>query len=143
MLKKEISYTDFNGNERIEAHYFNLTQTELNEINIETGGTLVESLQRMVENRDAIGLAKFFRNLIVYSYGKKSDDGVFFDKGEDHAVGKRFTMTAAYDKLFIELLSDPTGEKPREFLYGIVPEDVAAKAKAEAPLIKVGDEENN
>lgn len=142
MLTKEITYVDFNGTERTETLYFNLTQTELTEIDIESGGTLVERLNRMLRTQDAAGLAMFFRDLIIRSYGEKSDDGRYFEKGENYALGKRFTRSNAFDKMFTELLSDPTGDKIQAFMFGIIPPDLAAQAKAQTtPKLTVGDDE--
>lgn len=144
MLKKEITYTDFNGDERTETFYFNLTQTELTELDIESGGTLVEALKRMVRTQDAAGLALFFKNMIIRAYGEKSDDGRYFDKGEDYAYGKRFTRTNAFDVMFTELLSDSTGDKVQTFIYGIIPANIAAQAKAQTtPVLTVGDKDES
>ena len=140
MLKKEIKYIDFNGDERIETFYFNLTKTELTELDIESGGTLVEALKRMINTQDAAGLALFFKNMIIRSYGEKSDDGRYFEKGENYALGKRFTRSNAFDVMFTELLSDSTGDKVQAFIYGVIPPEIAAQAKAETtPKVVVGD----
>ena len=64
MLKKEITYTDFNGDTRTDTLYFNMTQTELAELDIETGGVLKEKLTRMIANQDAAGLAAFFKAIL-------------------------------------------------------------------------------
>lgn len=144
MLKKEITYVDFNGDERTETFYFNMTKTELTELDIESGGTLAEGLKRMIRTQDAAGLALFFKNLIIRAYGEKSDDGRFFDKGDDYSLGKRFTRTNAFDKMFTEMLSDPTGNKMQDFIYGVVPSDIAAQAQAETtPKLTVGDSTEN
>lgn len=143
MLVKEITYTDFNGEERTEKFYFNMTKTELAELDIETGGVLVQKLTRMLEKQDVAGIAKFFKDIIVKAYGEKSDDGRFFYKGENHEVGKKFTFSPAFDKMFVELLSDSTGEEYKNFLMGIVPSDIAEQAKENAsPKLVVGDENN-
>lgn len=146
MLKKEITYTDFNGDTRTDTLYFNMTQTELAELDIETGGVLKEKLTRMIANQDAAGLAAFFKAIIIKSYGEKSDDGRYFEKGEDFALGKRFAQSAAFDKMFVELLSDETGEKIQSFIFGIVPSEIAAQAKASTnPVISIAADntENN
>lgn len=144
MLKKEITYVDFNDDERTETFYFNLTQTELTEIDIEAGGTLVERLNRMLRTQDAAGLAMFFKDLIVRSYGEKSDDGRYFEKGDNYSYGKRFTRTNAFDKMFTELLTDSTGDKVQAFIYGIIPPEIAAQAKAQTtPKLTVGDDEES
>lgn len=141
MFTKEIKYTDFNGDQREETFYFNLTKTELTELDIESGGTLVESLKRMVRTQDAAGIATFFRDMIVKSYGEKSDDGRYFEKGDNYALGKRFTRSNAFDIMFTELLTDETGEKMKSFIYGVIPQDIAAQAMAETtPVITVGED---
>ena len=140
MLKKEITYTDYNGDTRTESFYFHISKTELNDMDIDAGGTLASKLTAMVENRDAIGMAKFFRELIIRSYGEKSADGRFFDKGEDYALGKRFTRSAAFDSFYMDLFGDETGEKITAFVYGIIPPDIAAQARANTtPNVVVGE----
>lgn len=37
MLKKDIKYADFNGVEREESYYFNLSKAELMEMELEIG----------------------------------------------------------------------------------------------------------
>lgn len=146
MLKKEISYTDYNGESRSEDFYFNMTRTEMAELDIDAGGVLIARLNRMVQRKDGAGMARFFRDFIVKSYGEKTDDGRFFDKGENFSLGKRFTRSPAFDVLFMELLTDPTGEKIRAFFLGVVPPEMAAEAQAQTnPNVVVGDfgENNN
>lgn len=141
MLRKEITFTDFNGVERTMTYYFNMTQTELAELDLDAGGVLREKLNAMIEKQDAVGLARFFKEIIVRSYGEKSDDGLYFEKGDNFSFGRRFTTSPAFDKLFTEILSDPTGEAATAFIYGIVPADIAAQAKANTtPKITVGDD---
>lgn len=141
MLRKTITYVDFNDEKRTEDFYFNLTKTELAELDIDAGGNLVNMLTRMARNQDGVGMAKFLKEMIVRSYGEKSDDGKYFEKGDGFANGKRFTQTAAFDVLFTEILTDPSGEAIQSFLYGIIPADIAAQAKANTtPNLVIGDE---
>jgi len=46
MFTKTINYTDFNGEERTESFYFNLTKAELAELNLTTEGGLQEVLRK-------------------------------------------------------------------------------------------------
>ena len=140
MLKKEIKYTDFDGNERNEVFYFNMTETELGELDIDAGGALANRLTRIVQTQNGAEMAKFFKELIVRSYGEKSDDGKYFDKGDNYEYGKRFTRCAAFDVLFREIITDTTGEKATSFIYGIVPSKIAEQAKANTtPNLTVGE----
>lgn len=140
MLKKEIKYVDFDGNERVETFYFNMTETELGELDIDAGGTLANKLIRIVQTQNGAEMAKFFKELIVRSYGEKSDDGKYFEKGENYEYGKKFTRCAAFDVLFRELVTDSTGESAMSFIYGIVPSNIAEQAKANtSPKLTVGE----
>ena len=42
MLKKTINYTDYNGNERTEDFYFNLTEAEILEMEMSKTGGLAD-----------------------------------------------------------------------------------------------------
>lgn len=124
MFVKEIKYTDFNGNEQKEKFYFNLTKSELTEMNMMTDGGMLAFIDRITNTRNQAELMKLFKELILKAYGEKSDDGKRFIKGE--AIATAFSQTAAYDVYFMELA---TNEKSAiEFVNGIVPPDVAAEA---------------
>mgnify|MGYP007065598478 CR=1 FL=1 len=45
MLKKTVTYTDYNGVERTEDFYFNLTRSELIEMHLTTEGGMEELRQ--------------------------------------------------------------------------------------------------
>lgn len=48
MLKKTITYTDYNGVERTEDFYFNLTKSELLVLEMGTTGGLTEMVEKIV-----------------------------------------------------------------------------------------------
>lgn len=117
MLKKSITYTDFNGVERTEDFYFNLTQAEIAEMELSTSGGLVEKIHRIVAAQDGEEIMKFFKHFILQAYGEKSPDGKYFKKSEH--LSTMFSQTGAYDVLFMELVTDP--DKAAAFLNAIVP----------------------
>lgn len=128
MITKTIKYTDYNGNEREEKFYFNLTKTEITEINFDLssdGVTLQDKLKNMIEQKDSASIFKFFKMLIIKSYGEKSEDGKRFIKSDDMGIG--FTQTEAYNVLLEELLSKEDGSLAVEFIKGIIPQDLQAK----------------
>lgn len=128
MITKTIKYVDYNGNEREEKFYFNLTKAEITEINFDLssdGVSLQDKLKKMIDEKDSAGIFKFFKLLIVKSYGEKSDDGKRFIKTDDMGIG--FTQTEAYNVLLEELLSAEDGSLAVEFVKGIVPADIQAK----------------
>ena len=131
MLKKTITYTDYNGVERTEDFFFNLTKAEIMEMEMGTTGGMAEMIQRIVDAQDAPAIIKVFKELILKAYGEKSPDGKRFMKSEE--ISKGFESTEAYSILFMELASD--ADKAAEFVNRITPADVDA-SKANHPALK-------
>lgn len=124
MLKKTITYTDFNGVERTEDFYFNLSKTELQEMELSIDGGMSAKLTAIQAAKDVKEMRNFFEFIIRKAYGEKSPDGRRLMK-EDGKLAQAFIETPAYDILFQDLL---LGEHAlTEFLIGIVPADVAAQ----------------
>ena len=120
MIKKRIKYEDFDGVEREEAFYFNLTQTELVKWNYSESGGLEEAVKKIIDTKDAKELLKIYDKIITMSYGVKSPDGKKFVKSEE--ITNDFKDTNAYDVMFIEYLSHP--ESFNAFIDGIMPKDI-------------------
>ena len=118
MLVKKISYTDFDGNEREETHYFNLTSTEAIEMQWSTPGGLKALLDRIIEEQDIKEILDIIREILSKAYGVKSADGRRFDK--DPALWVNFTQSLAFDELFMELMTN--AGYAAEFMNGIVPD---------------------
>lgn len=117
MLKKTITYTDYNENERKEDFYFNLTEAEIMEMELSTTGGLSEFIQRVVAAQDGPAIIKLFKELVLKAYGVKSPDGKRFIKSEE--LSTEFAQTEAYVKIFMELATN--AEAAAEFVNGIVP----------------------
>ena len=127
MLKKTITYVDYNGNERTEDFYFNLTKAEIMEMEMTTSGGFAEMLQRIVAAQDAPTIVKVFKDLVLKAYGQKSPDGKRFIKNEE--LREEFSQTEAYSQLFMELATD--ADMAAKFVNGIVPADISQQAKLE------------
>lgn len=117
MLKKLITYVDYNGTERTEPFYFNLTKAEIMEMEMGTTGGMTEMIKRIVDARDSAALVKVFKELILAAYGEKSADGKRFMKSEE--IRTAFSQTEAYSQLFMELAMDSNAAA--EFVNGIMP----------------------
>ena len=128
MLAKPITYTDYNGVERTETFYFNLSQAEL--IDMQLGGKdglYSDKLQKMIDNHDAAAIVATIKEFVLKSYGEKTDDGKRFIKSPE--ISKAFMQTEAYSQLITELLSDDA--KSSEFILGIMPQALREAAVAE------------
>lgn len=127
MLKKTITYTDYNGNERTEDFYFNLSKAEIMEMEMSTTGGLAEMITRIVAAQDQPAIIKIFKDLVLKAYGEKSADGKRFVKSDEIAAG--FSQTEAYSILFMELATD--ADAAAKFVNGIVPADMSKQLAAQ------------
>ena len=117
MFKKTIKYTDFDGNEREETFYFNLTEAEVTKMELGASGGYSNMLRRIIASQDSAEIMKTFEQFIIDSYGEKSADGREFVKSPE--ITQKFMSTEAYSKLFIELCTDTNAAA--EFANGVLP----------------------
>ena len=117
MLKKTIKYIDFDGNERTEDFYFNLTKAECAEMDLSAEGGLIKMINQIVNSNDNKRILEVFKDVVLRAYGEKSLDGRRFIKTQE--VRESFAQTQAYSELFIELATD--AEAAAAFMNGIVP----------------------
>lgn len=110
MIKKPISYTDYNGTTRNEDFYFHISQAEMAEMEMSKTGGMTELIKRIVSTQDMPELMKLFKEFILKAYGVKSLDGKMFVKidKDGHRLADDFVQTEAYNQLFMELIKDPT-----------------------------------
>lgn len=117
MIKKTITYTDYNGVERTEDHYFNLSKAELMEWELSATGGFFEMLNKIMAEKDIPSIAKIFKELIFKSYGEKSADGKRFIKSPE--LSTAFSQTEAYSILYMELATD--ADAAAKFVNGVMP----------------------
>lgn len=125
MLKKTITYSDYNGVERTEDFYFNLTKAEIMELEMSTSGGLSEMIKKIVAAQDAPTIIDIFKKLILKAYGEKSLDGKRFIKSDE--ISTAFSQTEAYSQLFMTLATD--AEAASAFVNGIVPAEAKTDKK--------------
>lgn len=123
MHKETITYEDYNGNERTEDFYFNLSKAELAEMELSTQGGFKGKILKIIAAQDTPTLIQIFKDLILKSFGVKSDDGRRFEKSEELSV--EFSQTEAYSDLFMKLATD--SDAAATFVNEIVPKDIANK----------------
>jgi hypothetical protein len=129
MLKRPITYEDFNGNTITETFYFNLSKPELVELEVNMDGGFTATMQRIIETGDNKRLVEEFKRLILLSYGVKSEDGKFFMKSDQ--LREEFVHSAAYISLYMELSTDDNSAAA--FINGVVPSDLVEKADQDKP----------
>ena len=120
MLKKTIKYTDYDGNEREEDFYFNLSKAEVTEMELSKEGGMSEYIKKISATQNGPELIKLFKEIIIKSYGEKSLDGKRFIKNKE--LTEAFIQTEAYSELFIELASN--ADEAAKFINGIMPKNM-------------------
>lgn len=128
MLKKTITYEDYDGNKRTEDFYFNLSKAEIMEMELSVSGGMTQMLNRIVAEQDSEKIIKTFKEIILKAYGEKSPDGKRFIKSEE--LSTAFSQTEAFSQLFMELATD--ADAAAKFVNGIIP--VATTQSTPAPV---------
>lgn len=117
MLKKTINYVDYNGVERKEDFYFNLSKAEVTEMELSVDGGLSHMIEQLVNAKDNKQIIALFKEIILKAYGEKSADGRRFVKSKE--LSEAFSQTEAYSELFVELALNE--EEAANFIKGILP----------------------
>lgn len=128
MLKKSITYTDFNGMKQTDECYFNLSKTELTQMEMSEKGGFENYISSIIEAKDNKKIYALFKEIVLMSYGEKSSDGRSFIKkkmidGQMVNLRDEFEQTMAFDALMMELISG--GETAvSEFVNKLIPNDL-------------------
>lgn len=117
MLKKTINYVDYNGVERKEDFYFNLSKAEVTEMELSVDGGLSQMIEKLVNAKDNKQIIALFKEIILKAYGEKSADGKRFIKSKE--LSEAFSQTEAYSELFVELALNEV--EAANFIKGILP----------------------
>ena len=125
MLKKTITYEDYNGVERTEDFYFNLSQAELMDMQLGVNGGYSEMLQKIIAAKDQPAIIAIFKELILKAYGEKSPDGRRFIKSKE--ISEAFSQTEAFSELYMELATDDNAAAA--FVNGIIPAKIAEEVE--------------
>mgnify|MGYP006874619228 CR=1 FL=1 len=120
MLKKIITYKDWNDVERTEEHYFNLTKTEVAKLQSSVKGGYDVHAKAIAAGANGASIMEFFENFIKLSYGEKSEDGRRFMKSEE--ISRAFMETRAYEVLFEELVTNANAASA--FYNDVMPKDL-------------------
>lgn len=119
MLKKEITYENFDGEQVTRPFYFNLSAAEMAEMELGVeGGGLAAKLNEMMEKDDRRAILGMFKDIIIKAYGER--DGESFMKSPE--LAERFSRSPAFDALFFEMVSSEDAFS--DFCKAIVPKQL-------------------
>lgn len=142
MVKKTLTYNDFEGKEITKDFYFNISKMEFRELDRKIPGGLENMIEQIRVEKDENRMLDLMSTLILSSYGEKAEDGRFV---KEDAWGRKlssfFKISEAWDVLFLNLLQNE--QELNEFLTGIVPKDVAEGAREQIEKEKANLEQGS
>lgn len=142
MLKEHLIYEDFDGNRRERDFYFNLTAQEISEMELSRNGGLTTFLQRIAAEQDQAKMVKYFKEFLLKSYGKKSDDGENFLK--NNQIREEFQSSMAFNEFWMRFMTEEHAFE--NFVKGVIPSDLdkyTDKMENKPALQVINNAENN
>lgn len=141
------TYEDYNGVEKTETFWFNLSQRELSKLALGPSGGLESVLSEIVSTNDTGRAMELLEEIVLSAYGKKMPDGRFAKVDDDgHRYADHFKQMVVFDDLFMELFLD--NDKLIAFINGVVPanlkqnvEEATAEAKNRIKALQARAEE--
>ena len=130
MLRKEIKYKDFDGNDATRVAYFHLNKLEWLELETFTKGGLIANLKDAIDKNQIDKTINILKKLILRAYGEKNIELNEFEKSDEAAI--RFSKTDAFSELFYELAYDE--KKSQEFFFALIPSEYRADAEKQMRL---------
>lgn len=131
MLTKTVTYIDLNGKEVTDTLYFNMTKSEIAAMQVRMDGMFIDHLKDLVEGKHIEKLFHVFRDIVLDSYGEKSEDGRRFIKNQK--LRDDFESSLAFDAIFTEILMDP--DKQSAFVREILPPDMRTGGEINAEAL--------
>ena len=126
MVKKTITYIDYDGTERTEDFYFNLSEAEVTEMQLSVEGGMRGYIEKIVAAKSQLELVKLFKDVVLTSYGKKSADGRLFMKND--TIRAEFEAHPAYSMIYMDLVTDEA--KASACVNGIMPTAMPSQTPA-------------
>lgn len=126
MFKETFEYEDFNGHKRTAEMYFNLTDIEVVDFSGRNPSQVTEDMETMVNTENIRGILAFIRDLINWSYGVKSEDGITFEKSPE--ITRKFVQSAYYSDWLFSLFENDAA-KGIAFVKGVLPASLIEKAQ--------------
>ena len=127
MYELPIKYTDYNDVDREEIFMFNMTEAEIQEMNLSVNGGMAALMRQIANTRDTAQLVRIFKDMILKAYGQKSTDGKRFIKSQE--LRDAFEQCPAYSVLFMQLSTDNVAAA--RFLKNIMPKNIQKEINME------------
>lgn len=119
MIKKNVTYKNFEDIEITETLHFHFTEAELVELESSEEGGLTAWGETLKESGNIEEILAALKKIIGKAYGEKMDGGRRFVKND--LIVDSFKSSEAYSTLLFQLLENPT--EAGEFFKALVPKN--------------------
>lgn len=124
MIKKLVTYKDFNDMERTDELHFHMTQPELIKLSVSKEGGFERYLNKIIQTNNMKEIVDTLDEVIKLSYGEKTADGRFEKSPE---ILNKFVSSEAYNIVFMEIAQN--SETAAEFINGVIPKTTKTQAE--------------
>lgn len=123
MLKKTVTYEDYNGNTVSEDLFFNINPVEMARMNDMYPGGAIAYFENIQSSQDAIKMMEVISDIVLYAYGVKSEDGKRFIKNKQ--IKEEFEQSEAFVAIISDLLTSETAGV--EFMTAVLPKKLVKR----------------
>lgn len=120
MVKETVTYKDFDGNERTESLYFNLTVAEWLKLDASysSKGGIRQYIKTAADKQDTESILNLFEKLLLTSYGVRTDDMRFIKRKD---LSEEFGYSEAYSSLLMRFLTNT--DEGTKFFERLLPKE--------------------
>lgn len=119
MLKKTVTYENFDGEIETKDFWFNLNKAELAEFEADEPDGFKATVEKAVEDHNTKEIIRIFKKILISAYGVRTAEGGF---RKSEALKEAFEEGPAYPEIFMELASDEAA--CRAFVEGVMPKNL-------------------
>ena len=126
MIKQDITYTNFEGEQETETLYFHLNKVELMEMQVSEKRGLAQYITDIQKAENNKEIFRLFKEIVLRAYGERSEDGKKFIKNE--RLREEFEGSLAYEELMVKIVTEAVFAS--KFVNGIMPAGMADQIAA-------------
>ena len=126
MIKQDITYTNFEGEQETETLYFHLNKVELMEMQVSEKRGLAQYITDIQKAENNKEIFRLFKEIVLRAYGERSEDGKKFIKNE--RLREEFEGSLAYEELMVKIVTET--DFAVKFVNGIMPAGMADQIAA-------------
>lgn len=126
MIKKTVTFEDYEGETHTQDFWFNLSKAELMEIELSEKGGFSEAMQEIIKKEDGKKIIGAFKTILLMSIGERRGP-TEFRKNDD--IREAFEGSPAFSEIFMELATN--AQAGADFVNGVMPRQLAEQVQSQ------------